>query len=65
MFLGLQPIHLIIILAVALILFGPKQLPELGRGFGKAISEFKKATQESTEPIRKTSEPITPDEPPK
>lgn len=62
MLFGLQPVHLIIILAVALILFGPKQLPELGRGFGKAISEFKKATQESTEPIRKAVESTTSDE---
>lgn len=45
MLFGLQPVHLVIILAVALILFGPKQLPELGRGFGKAISEFRKATK--------------------
>jgi sec-independent protein translocase protein TatA len=62
MLLGLQPVHLVIILAVALILFGPKQLPELGRGFGKAISEFKKATQESTEPIRKAVESTASDD---
>ncbi len=62
MFFGLQPVHLIIILAVALILFGPRQLPELGRGFGKAISEFKKATHESTESVRTAVEPTTTDE---
>ena len=62
MLFGLQPIHLVIILAVALILFGPRQLPELGRGFGKAISEFKKATQESSEPIRKAVESTVSDD---
>ena len=62
MLLGLQPVHLVIILAVALILFGPHQLPELGRGFGKAISEFKKATQESSEPIRKAVESTVSDD---
>ncbi len=59
---GLQPVHLIIILAVALILFGPRQLPELGKGFGRAISEFRKATQESTEQIRKAVESPNSDE---
>ncbi|MGO9613221.1 MAG: twin-arginine translocase TatA/TatE family subunit [Dissulfurispiraceae bacterium] len=44
MFEGLfQPIHLIIILVIALIIFGPGKLPELGKGLGKTIREFKKA----------------------
>ncbi len=49
MFEGLfQPMHMLIILAIALIVFGPKKLPELGAGLGKSIREFKKAL--STEP---------------
>jgi sec-independent protein translocase protein TatA len=44
MFEGLfQPMHLIIILAIALVVFGPGRLPELGKGIGKGIREFKKA----------------------
>jgi len=44
MFEGLfQPMHLIIILVIALIVFGPGKLPELGKGLGKSIREFKKA----------------------
>jgi sec-independent protein translocase protein TatA len=39
----LQPMHLIIILVIALIIFGPGKLPELGKGLGKSIREFKKA----------------------
>jgi sec-independent protein translocase protein TatA len=39
----LQPTHLIVILGVALLLFGPKKLPELGEGLGKGIRGFKDA----------------------
>ena len=42
-----QPMHLIVILVVALLVFGPKKLPELGKGLGEAISGFKKAMHES------------------
>jgi sec-independent protein translocase protein TatA len=39
----LQPIHLFFILLIVLILFGPGKLPELGKGLGKGIREFKDA----------------------
>ncbi len=39
--------HLILILLIVLIIFGPGKLPELGAGLGKSISEFKKAMKES------------------
>jgi len=38
-----QPSHLIFILLIVLILFGPGKLPELGKGLGKGIREFKDA----------------------
>lgn len=38
-----QPTHLIFILLIVLILFGPGKLPELGKGLGKGIREFKDA----------------------
>ena len=42
MFTGLlQPTHLIIILAIALLLLGPKRLPEAGRALGQGLKEFK------------------------
>ena len=37
-----QPMHLIIILAIALVIFGPKRLPELGAGLGKSLREFQR-----------------------
>ncbi len=46
---GLQPTHLIIILVVALLIFGPSRLPEIGRSFGKMLKEFQSATKEATQ----------------
>ena len=40
-----QPTHLLIILAIVLIIFGPGKLPDLGRGLGKGIREFKEAVK--------------------
>ncbi len=36
-----QPMHLLVILFVALLVFGPKKLPELGKGLGEGIRGFK------------------------
>jgi sec-independent protein translocase protein TatA len=45
----LQPVHLFFILLIVLILFGPGKLPELGKGLGKGIKEFKDALRGSME----------------
>jgi sec-independent protein translocase protein TatA len=43
MFEGLfQPIHLLIILIIAMLIFGPGKLPQLGESLGRSIKEFKK-----------------------
>ncbi len=39
----LQPMHLVVILVITLIIFGPGKLPELGGALGRAIKNFKKA----------------------
>ncbi|MFZ7943525.1 MULTISPECIES: twin-arginine translocase TatA/TatE family subunit [Bacillaceae] len=43
---------LILILIVALVIFGPNKLPEIGRAVGKSIREFKKATEGIAEDIK-------------
>ncbi len=43
--------ELLIILAVALLIFGPKKLPEVGRSSGKALREFRRTTDEIKEKI--------------
>ena len=44
MFEGLfQPMHLLVIFGLALLVFGPKKLPELGKGIGEGIRGFKSA----------------------
>ncbi|MGD0610226.1 MAG: twin-arginine translocase TatA/TatE family subunit [Anaerolineales bacterium] len=46
---GIQPIHIVIILLVAMLVFGANRLPEIGRGMGRAISEFQKGAKEMTQ----------------
>ncbi len=46
---GLRPEHLIVIAIVALIIFGPSRLPEIGRAVGKTLKEFQSATREATQ----------------
>lgn len=41
-----QPMHLIVILGIALLIFGPKKLPELGKSLGDGIRGFKEAMKD-------------------
>jgi TatA/E family protein of Tat protein translocase len=61
--------ELIVIFVIALIFFGPRKLPELGRSLGKSLSEFKKASNELRNTIeeeirleeqRESAKPVTP-----
>jgi sec-independent protein translocase protein TatA len=55
MFEGLfQPMHLMIIAGIALLVFGPKKLPELGKGLGESIRGFKTAMAAKEEVEQKT-----------
>ncbi|MDQ5986850.1 MAG: Sec-independent protein translocase protein TatA [Syntrophus sp. SKADARSKE-3] len=58
MFEGLfQPMHLIVILVIVLIIFGPGKIPEMGSSIGKAIKDFKKTMAEPDEKPEVTPEP--------
>lgn len=52
--LGIQ--ELILIVVIALIVFGPKKLPELGRSVGKALGEFRRASNDIKRTIEKEIE---------
>jgi sec-independent protein translocase protein TatA len=61
MFEGLfQPMHLLVIMGLALLLFGPKKLPELGKGLGEGIRGFKSAMKEDKEDAPQPAEKKTP-----
>jgi sec-independent protein translocase protein TatA len=45
-----QPTHLIIIFAIALLVFGPKKLPELGKGLGEGIRALKEGMKDTPTP---------------
>jgi sec-independent protein translocase protein TatA len=57
--------EIILILAVVLILFGAKKLPELAKGLGSGIKEFKKATREVTDEISTAMDETPPPPAPK
>jgi len=62
MFEGLfQPLHLLVILVIALLVFGPKKLGELGKGLGEGIRSFKQAVRDD----KPAPESKTPDQGPK
>ena len=56
--------EVILILALILILFGARKLPELAKGLGQGIKEFKKATREVTEEVSHAMDETPPPPPP-
>jgi TatA/E family protein of Tat protein translocase len=46
---GIQPIHIIFIIIMALLVFGPRRLPEIGRNIGKALNEIRRMTNGITD----------------
>ena len=46
-----QPMHLLVIFGIALLVFGPKKLPELGKGIGEGIRGFKSAIKDEEKAV--------------
>jgi sec-independent protein translocase protein TatA len=62
MFEGLfQPMHLLVIVGIALMVIGPKNLPELWKGIGEGIRGFKAAINDEEEPASTTTTTIAND----
>ena len=55
---GIGGPELLIILVIILLLFGAKKLPELAKGLGKSMKEFKKATQEVQEDFQEAMDSV-------
>ena len=57
--------EIVLILAVVLVLFGAKKLPELAKGLGHGIKEFKKATRDVTDELHNVMDMDSPPPPPR
>lgn len=58
MFEGLfQPMHLLLLFGIAVLLFGPKKLPELGKSLGEGIRGFKSAMKDEEKPSISPTDP--------
>jgi sec-independent protein translocase protein TatA len=53
-----SPMHLILIIVIIALLFGGKKIPELMKGIGQGMREFKKASQMDDEPAKKEIEKV-------
>ncbi len=62
---GLSPMELIIIVGVIVLLFGSSKIPQLMRGVGSGINEFKKGLKEGEAEANKPADPAKPAEQPK
>ena len=61
MFGRLGPVELILILIIALVIFGPSKLPQIGRSLGEAIQEFKKGTRAVDDELNNVMKDTKPD----
>ncbi|HTZ58231.1 MAG TPA: twin-arginine translocase TatA/TatE family subunit [Acidobacteriaceae bacterium] len=53
----LTPTHLVVVLVVALLIFGPRKLPELGKGLGEGMRGFKDAIKGTPDPVKQDAPP--------
>ena len=53
---GIGPMELVIVLIIALVIFGPKKIPEIANALGKSINEFKRGSRDIEASVRKELE---------
>jgi sec-independent protein translocase protein TatA len=53
----MSPFHWVIVLLVVVLLFGAKKIPELAKGLGQGIKEFKKASSDATKELKEAEKP--------
>jgi sec-independent protein translocase protein TatA len=58
---GLGPTELIIILIIALVIFGPSRLPKVGQSVGQALRAFRDSTDKVTQEVQKSMDAPEPD----
>jgi sec-independent protein translocase protein TatA len=58
-----QPLHWLLVIGIIMILFGPKKLPELGKGLGESIRGFREALSGSEHPTTPAANPAAKSEP--
>lgn len=59
---GLSPLHVVIVLVVAVIILGPRRLPEIGASLGRSIREFRGALGETADAFQDGASPAAPPE---
>jgi sec-independent protein translocase protein TatA len=62
---GMGPWEILVILLIALLLFGAKRIPEIAQGLGKGITEFKRAVRDVQGEIENVADAAPPPPPPK
>ena len=60
---ALEPPHLIIILVIVVIIFGPGKLPQLGKALGDGLRELKHATEDDSPAKQRADAQVAPDQP--
>ncbi|MBX5466436.1 MAG: twin-arginine translocase TatA/TatE family subunit [Firmicutes bacterium] len=55
----ISPMHIILLLIIALLVFGPRKLPEIGAGLGRSIREFKRSMNAINDPEERPGETST------
>jgi sec-independent protein translocase protein TatA len=57
---AISPLHLVLLLVIVLIVFGPGKLPDIGQALGRGIREFRKASGDLEDAIRGNAKPAPP-----